>query len=40
MTLDFSKTGKVIIYIKDYLLKILDDLPEEFNGTSIAPAAK
>ena len=40
MVLDFSKPRKVIIDMKEYILKILNDLLEEFNGTSITPAAE
>jgi hypothetical protein len=39
MTLDYSVKGKVKIKMIDNLQKILDDLPEEFNGTALTPAA-
>ena len=40
MKLDYSEQGKVKIDMKDYLKKILDDLPDKYQGKSITPSAK
>ena len=39
MTLDYSIDGKVIIDMRDYVFKLLDDLPALFRGSSATPAA-
>ena len=39
MTLDFSKGGAFIVNMEDYLKEILNELPEDMNGTTTTPAA-
>jgi len=39
MTLDFSKEGKFIIKMEEYIDKILSRLPEGMNGVATTPAA-
>ena len=37
-TLDFLSPKKVRILMLDYILKLLDDLPEEYDGEVVTPA--
>ena len=39
MTLDYSVDGKVKIDMRDYIATILEDLPTEFQGSAVTPAA-
>ena len=39
MGIDYSTTGKVKINMTTYLKETLDELPEEFGGTAVTPAA-
>jgi hypothetical protein len=39
MTLDYTEKGKVETKMLDYLLRIFEDLPEEFAGEAASPAA-
>ena len=39
MTLDYSIDGKVIINMRDYVKKLLDDLPSAFRDSATTPAA-
>ena len=39
MKLYYPKQGKVIINMTDYLKKILDELPDKYQGRAITPAA-
>jgi hypothetical protein len=39
MTLDFTTKGKVKIKMIDYAEKMIKDLPEEFDGEALTPAA-
>ena len=39
MTIDFSWPGKVILSMIDYIVKMLDDIPEDMMGESFTPAA-
>ena len=39
MTLDYTEKGKVKIKMLDYLEKMLADLPKEFEGFALTPAA-
>ena len=39
MTLDFSQPGKFIVSMENYLDAVLNNLPEEMNGTALSPAA-
>ena len=39
MTLDFTEDGIVKIDMKDYVEKILAEMPEEMDGTATTPAA-
>ena len=39
MTFDYSTTGKVAITMQDYIERMLDDLPQDMNGTAATPAA-
>ena len=39
MTLDYSIDGKVIVDMRDYVKKLLDDLPLCFRGSAATPAA-
>ena len=40
MTLDYTKSGKVAVDMTEYIEnKILNDLPDDFNGTAVTPAA-
>ena len=39
MLLDYSVDGKVTIDMRDYLNKVLIDLPEEFHGNATTPLA-
>jgi hypothetical protein len=38
MTLDFLSPKKMRILMLDYILKLLDDLPEEYGGEVVTPA--
>ena len=38
MTLDFLSPKKMRILMLDYILKLLDDLPEEYGGEVATPA--
>ena len=40
MKSDYCKQGKVKIDMKDYLKKILDNLPEKYQGRAITPEEK
>ena len=40
MTLDYTEKGKVIIGMRQYVKKLIDEAPSDFNGTSPTPAAK
>ena len=39
MKLDYRKQGKVKTNMTDYLKKIMDDLPDKYQGRAITPAA-
>ena len=39
MTLDYTIDGKVKIDMSEYISKILKDLPPDFDGTAVTPAA-
>jgi hypothetical protein len=39
MTLDYSDDGKVKIVMKDYITKMLDEVPEDMNGEARTPAS-
>ena len=39
MLLDYTTDGKVIIDMREYIKKILEELPHSFRGSSITPAA-
>ena len=39
MTIDYSTKGKVQFRMADYVEGILDELPEEMNGTAVTPAS-
>mmetsp|Transcript_11585 Transcript_11585/g.16526 ORF Transcript_11585/g.16526 Transcript_11585/m.16526 type:complete len:89 (-) Transcript_11585:339-605(-) len=39
MTLDFNKTGKVKVSMRDYIESIIEDLPEHMIGKAVTPAA-
>eukprot|EP00957_Ditylum_brightwellii_P120249 9175034-Ditylum_brightwellii.AAC.1 len=39
MTLDFSSPKKVRILMLDYIVALLDNLPEEYDGEAATPAA-
>ena len=39
MNIDFSEEGKVKFTMEDYIKEMLEELPEEMNGTAPAPAA-
>ena len=39
MTIDYSLPGKVIFLIIDYIVKMLDDIPENIKGGSATPSA-
>jgi hypothetical protein len=38
MNFDFSKRGKVVFQMVDYIRNILDELPDDFDGTAGTPA--
>jgi hypothetical protein len=38
MTMDFSWKGKVIFRMTDYIENMLDELPDDFDGTAATPA--
>ncbi len=38
MTLDYTEKGKVKIKMLDSVAKMIEDLPEEFDGATTAPA--
>jgi len=40
MTLDFSEDGKVKIIMRDYIDKILEELPDDYIGTATTPATE
>jgi hypothetical protein len=40
MTLDYSCPGKVTIWMDDYVKDILDEAPDEMDGTAATPAAE
>ena len=40
MTLDFSKPGKVAVMMKDYMLKMLEELPPDMDGIAATSAAE
>ncbi len=37
MTIDFSKEGKVIINMGDYVESVIDNAPVDINGVSVTP---
>ena len=39
MTIDYSSPGKLIFSMMDYIVKILDGIPEDMMGESATPAA-
>jgi hypothetical protein len=39
MTIDFEEDGYVTINMKDYVQKILDEIPFEMKGNATGPAA-
>jgi hypothetical protein len=39
MTLDYSDDGKVKIIMKDYIKKMLDELPDDMDGEAGTPAS-
>ena len=39
MTLDYTINGKIKIDIMNYILKILEDLPQGFDRTTVTPTA-
>ena len=39
MTIDYSLPGKVIFLTINYIINILDDIPEYMKGESATPAA-
>jgi Reverse transcriptase (RNA-dependent DNA polymerase) len=38
MTIDFSGEGKVVFRMVDYIQNMLDELPDDFDGTAATPA--
>jgi hypothetical protein len=40
MTLDYSEAGKVKIYMVEYIMRMLENLPEDMDGIAATPAAK
>ena len=40
MTLDFSKPGKFIMDMEQYIDEVMKDLPKEFGGMAVTPAAE
>lgn len=40
MTIDYSEDGKVKFIMQDYVEGILEESPEEFDGTAVSPAAE
>ena len=40
MTLDFSKPGKFIMDMEQYIDEVMKDLPKEFGGMASTPAAE
>ena len=40
MTFDFSKKGKVIVSMKDYMCKLVDEFPFDVDGIEPTPAAE
>jgi DNA polymerase II large subunit len=38
MIIDFSKRGKVVFQMTDYIRNMLDELPDDFDGTATTPA--
>ena len=40
MTLDFSKPGKFIMDMEQYIDEVMKDLPKEFGGIAATPAAE
>ena len=40
MTLDYSEKGKVIIGMRQYVKKLVEEAPRDFDFTSPTPAAK
>jgi hypothetical protein len=38
ISIDFSKKGKVIFQMTDYIQNMLDELPNDFDGTAATPA--
>ncbi len=39
MTLDYSEAGSVKLDMTDYVAKVLDEMPEDMDGTATTPAA-
>jgi hypothetical protein len=39
MTIDYSEDGKVKFIMTDYVQGILDEAPDNMNGTAVTPAA-
>jgi hypothetical protein len=39
MTLDYSESGFLKLDMTDYVAKILNEMPEDMNGTATSPAA-
>lgn len=39
MTLDFTQPGKVTVNMTDYVMRMVDEAPEEFGGVATSPAA-
>jgi Reverse transcriptase (RNA-dependent DNA polymerase) len=40
MTLDFSNQGKVVVSMKDYVINMLKELPQDMEGIAATPAAE
>ena len=39
MVLDYSQLGKVVVDMREYIETILEDLPSEYDGDAVTPAA-
>ncbi len=39
MTIDYSRKGKVVVNMEDYVDSVLEDAPEDISEESITPAA-
>ena len=39
MTIDYSSPGKVILYMTNYIGKMLDNIPEDIKGESATPSS-